>query len=369
MKVFILTTILAPYRIIYFNELGKYCDLTVCFEAKAEAGRDESWYNIDCNNFKAIFLKNWDKPKWKVRTDVIKYMKYANYDVAIAFEYSTPTALLFMLTNIIIRKPYCINADGGFISSSKKAKSLIKKFFIKRAEGCLASGKNAGKYFIHYGAIENKIYYHNFTSLCKKDIIGDPISFDNKNILKTELNIPLRKTAISVGQFIYRKGFDVLIKAWKEINSEYNLLIVGGGEKEKENRELIKELNLKNIEIVVGFKKNEELIKYYKASDLFILPTREDTWGLVINEAMACGLPVITTDRCIAGLELIKDYENGFIVPVERADILAKRIEEVLSDEKLATRMGKTNLEKIRPYTVENMARQHFNIFKKILDI
>jgi len=84
---------------------------------------------------------------------------------------------------------------------------------------------------------------------------------------------------------------------------------------------------------------------------------------------MAYGLPVITTDRCIAGLELIKDYENGFIVPVERADILAKRIEEVLSDEKLANRMGKTNLEKIRPYTVENMARKHFNIFKKILDI
>ena len=367
MKVFILTTILGPYRIIYFNELGKYCDLTVCFEAKAEAGRDETWYDINCNNFKAIFLKNWDKPRWKVRSDIIKYMKYANYDIAIAFEYSTPTALLFMLANIIIRKPYCINADGGFISSNK-AKSLIKKFFIKRAAGCLASGKNAGKYFIHYGSIENKIYYHNFTSLCKKDIIDYTTSFDNKNILKTELNIPLKKTAISVGQFIHRKGFDFLIKAWKEVNSDYNLLIVGGGEKEKEYRELIKELNLNNIEIM-GFKKKKELIKYYKASDLFILPTREDIWGLVINEAMAYGLPVITTDRCVAGLELIKDYENGFIVPVGRSNILTKRIEEVLSDEKLATRMGKNNLEKIRPYIIENMARQHFNVFKKILDI
>lgn len=119
----------------------------------------------------------------------------------------------------------------------------------------------------------------------------------------------------------------------------------------------------------MGFKKKEELVKYYKASDLFVLPTREDVWGLVINEAMARGLPVITTDKCVAGLELISDYENGFIVPVERADILAERIEDVMSDERLATRMAEASLEKIRPYNIENMASQHFNILRKIMDI
>jgi len=120
----------------------------------------------------------------------------------------------------------------------------------------------------------------------------------------------------------------------------------------------------------VGFKKKEELVKYYKASDLnFVLPTREDVWGLVIKEAMACRLPVITTDKCVAGLELISDYENGFIVPVERADILAERIEDVMYDERLATRMAEASLEKIRPYTIENMVSQHFDILRKIMDI
>lgn len=57
------------------------------------------------------------------------------------------------------------------------------------------------------------------------------------------------------------------------------------------------------------------------AADIFVHPTREDIWGLVVNEAMAKGLPVITTDRCVAGLELIKNESVGRIVPVENIDL------------------------------------------------
>lgn len=241
---------------------------------KIEVVYYEFWYKDSLHNFEAIFLKNWDKPKWIVRTDVIKYMRKVNYDIAITFEYSTPTALLFMLTNIVFGKPYCINGDGGFISNDK-VKSSIKKYFIKKTAGCLASGKMVGQYFMHYGAKRDKVYYHNFTSLYKKDIIDGTISFENKTILNKGLDIPLKKIAISVGQFIHRKLFDVLINTWEYISSDYNLLIVGGGEKEEEYKELIRDLNLNNIEII-GFKKNDELFRYYKASDLFILPTRED---------------------------------------------------------------------------------------------
>ena len=54
------------------------------------------------------------------------------------------------------------------------------------------------------------------------------------------------------------------------------------------------------------------------------MPTREDIWGLVINEAMAYGLPIITTDNCLAGLELIKNEENGYIIPVNNTELLAQ---------------------------------------------
>ena len=93
-----------------------------------------------------------------------------------------------------------------------------------------------------------------------------------------------------------------------------------------------------------------------------MLPTREDIWGLVINEAMAYGLPVITTDRCVAGLELVEEGRNGYIVPVEDEQVLADKMRAALASDMEA--MGKASLEKIRPYTLENMARVHAEIFE-----
>ena len=112
----------------------------------------------------------------------------------------------------------------------------------------------------------------------------------------------------------------------------------------------------------LGFQKKERLAEFYKAADLFVLPTREDIWGLVINEAMAYGLPVITTDRCVAGLELVEDGVNGYIVPVEDAQTLAEKIHAVLQSD--LEKMGQASLDKIRPYTLENMAKVHAEILE-----
>ena len=60
-------------------------------------------------------------------------------------------------------------------------------------------------------------------------------------------------------------------------------------------------------------------------ADIFVHPTETDVWGLVINEAMAHGLPIITTDGCVAGLELVKNNDNGFIIPVNNIDIIITR--------------------------------------------
>ena len=106
-----------------------------------------------------------------------------------------------------------------------------------------------------------------------------------------------------------------------------------------------------------------DLANAYAAADLFVLPTREDIWGLVINEAMAYGLPVITTDRCVAGLELVEEGVNGSIVPVEDAAALAGKMKELLSSD--LEKMGTASLKKIRAYTIENMAKAHVAFFEK----
>lgn len=162
---------------------------------------------------------------------------------------------------------------------------------------------------------------------------------------------------VAVGQFIYRKGFDVLLKAWKNCPADDELYIIGDKPTEDVLR-LKALLNLKNV-YFPGYKNKTELNQYYDAADLFVLPTREDIWGLVINEAMAHGLPVITTDRCVAGLELVQNGMNGYIVPADNSEVLSERINKILNDDNLRIKMSQESLRRICSYTIENMVNEH----------
>ena len=105
--------------------------------------------------------------------------------------------------------------------------------------------------------------------------------------------------------------------------------------------------------------KKEVLFTFYKASDLFVFPTREDIWGLVINEAMACGLPVISSDMCVAANELVVSGENGFIYPVLDIEQLTKYLQNLIQNATMREQFSKNNIDKIQENTMENIGNQH----------
>jgi glycosyltransferase involved in cell wall biosynthesis len=256
--------------------------------------------------------------------------------------------------------PYCINCDGAFIHPNW-IKDRVKTLFISHAAACFASGEYAKRYFEYYGAKADKIHFHRFTSLTETDIYSQIAEDNERNTLRDTLDLSPKKTVLTIGQFIYRKGIDVLLRAWTELDPMYQLVIIGGGELEEEYKKQIKELGLQNV-IIRGFMKKQELFLYYRASDLFVLPTREDIWGLVINEAMACGLPVVSTDHCIAALELIENGENGYVVPVEQEEKLQVALNKILCDEQLRAYMGKNNLAKMQGCTIQSIVRRHTEV-------
>ncbi|WP_338778806.1 glycosyltransferase family 4 protein [Metabacillus sp. FJAT-52054] len=368
MKVLFLTNIPSPYRVEFFNELGKKCDLTVLFERENASDRNEKWFDNNSNNFKSFVLKG-----IKVRADsalnigVIKFLNF-NYDIIVIGGYATPTSMLSILYLKARRISFILNADGGFISKDEKFfKKSIKSFFISSAEYWLSTGIRTSEYLKYYGANENNIFQYPFTSITTKTITNKRVSVFEKKLLKNKLNIHSNKVVISVGQFIHRKGMDILLNCWNEIRvsgEKVELLLVGGGELKEEYQRIIKE---KDISVrIIDFKPKEELQMYYKIADIMVLPTREDIWGLVINEAFSYGLPVITTDKCVAGIELIKNHENGYIIPMKNIEALPYKINELLSNSLLIDKMAKNNLEKIKTYTIENMASKHMYLFKKV---
>lgn len=362
MKVLWLTNIPSPYRVDFFNELGKECELTVLFEKSHSSERDDIWKNYEFKNFKGIILGGKsigvaEAMSWSV----VKYLKKGLYDHIVVTNYFDFTGMLAVFYMRLRGIRYSVEGDGAFVGSGKGLKEKIKKFVISKAIYCFSTGKEHDNYYLKYGATCQNIIRYPFTSIKTTDMLHEPISSTSKTILKESLGITESKVVLSVGQFIHRKGFDTLLKSAANLPKNVGFYIVGG-EPTDEYTELKDKLQLSNVHFV-GFKNKSELSNYYKAADLFVLPTREDIWGLVINEAMACGLPVVTTNKCIAGLEMVSD--NCCIIDSEDVEGLSKIALEILQDPLLSERISLDNLATASKYTIEAMAKKHIEIFNK----
>lgn len=366
-KVLYLTNIPSPYRVDFFNELGKYCDLTVLYERNNAKDRDKKWKASCPLNYKEIFLKGINIGKdTAINPEVIKYLERFKDGVIVIGGFSTPTGMLSIEYLRIRNFQFIINADGGMVKSESRFKYFLKKHFISSASAWLSTSKITDDYFLAYGAKKENIYRYPFTSLFENEIMDRVLSFDEKTEIRKRLGINGSQVVLAVGRFIPLKNYDLLLSAWSKIDSESTLCIVGSGPEKEKYQNIVNDLKLNNVKII-DFKQKNELKDYYMCADIFVHPTETDVWGLVINEAMAHGLPVITTDKCIAGLELVRDYENGFIVPVNNDKQLSEKINIILSDSELLNNMSQNSLEKIREYTIEKMVEENMTVFNSIL--
>lgn len=366
MKVLFLTNIPSPYRVDFFNELGKLCDLTVTFEGKTATDRNDKWKSDLFKEFKGVFLKG-------IRTgsdnflcfEIIKVLN-EKWDAIIVGVYSTPTSMLAIEYMRLHHIKFYLNSDGGFIKQENKIKYMIKKHFISAAQYWLSSGDMTTDYLVYYGARREKCFKYPFTSIKQEDI-DEALSVESKgkDYLRNKLNIEEKYVVLSVGRFSYEqgygKGYDTLLRCAEQLDKNIGIYIVGD-EPTEEFVRWKEESHLKNIHYV-GFKTKQELMDYYAAADIFVLMTKADVWGLVVNEAMMFGLPIITTDMCIAGNELVTNDVNGFIIPVGDNNKLKEKIELLISDKNKIGKFGKASRERILRYTVEEMAKDHISLW------
>ena len=362
MKVLFLTNIPSPYRVNFFNELGKHCDLTVLFETNASTERDASWNAYQFVNFRGIILPG-------IRTgldtafcpSVIKYLRRHRYDYIILTVLASPTGLLASAWLKLFHIPYYYEGDGGTVKKKKGLKAAIKRFIISSAGLCFSTSAEFDHYCTAYGASRDKICRYPFTSIYEKDILNEVPSDSHKAMLREELNITEAHFILSVGRIVPIKGYDILLKAFSRICDPGWGIYIVGGEVTSEYQQIVTDLSLKNVHFI-EFKLPKELAKYYMAADIFVLPTRYDPWGLVINEAMAVGLPVITTYACGAGTEMVMQEKNGYLYKPEDISALETHLRKLMSSEKLRAQYGAVSLRIAADYTIEKMAETHYHV-------
>lgn len=353
MKIVILYNIFSPYRIDLFDYLSKMdeYDITVLYLQKLEDNRQ---WEIDENNIKHKYLiLNTKTFKLKQKLNV-KYIHFPmnikevlnriNPDVVIGYGYN-PTVFLSFRWAKRNNKRYISWTDGTL--NSEKEINIIQKYLRKKicknSDALIASSTKAKEAQICYGADKRRI----FISYLTVDI--------NKYMVERQCHN--NNTILYVGSLIKLKGIDLLINALKDIKLPYKLVLVGAGNQEKWLKEYASKIGIIDNMEFCGFKQRDEIVKYYADADIFILPTRQDCFGLVITEAMCAGLPVVVSKYADGAYDLVDDGENGFIVDPYDSKTLKEKIEFLLSNSDAIREMGRSSQEKVKKFGIEDVSK------------
>lgn len=367
MKILIFSDNVAPYRIGWADELAKNNEVVFAYTKDKDAERNDEWLVKKSKRSQMVKLPATIIKNHAVSLSVVRYIRNHPADIIIFDGYGVVPNMLGMLYMKSKNKNYFINVDGVQTGVIEKIfKRQVKKFLFKPNARFLCGSDYTAEWIKTYGIEDNKIYVHNFSSIYKDDILNDVMSKDEKSALRIKLGIKDKPTIIAVGRFLDWKQFDKLIEAFEPLDEMAQLLLIGEGSEECVYKDIIKQKKLSNVKII-QFLRYEELKNYYMAADLFVLPSNNEVWGLVINEAMCFGLPVIVSNRCVGGLALVENGNNGYIYPFDRGDILRNYLINLVQDETLRIQMGQHSLKIIKDFTIEHMASAHMKVFKEFL--
>ena len=368
MKVFYYCNFPSPYYIGFLNELGKQCELTAVFERGDSSERDPSWKQYSAPNIKNLVVLHGVHTKADMAfcPQIVRYLYKEKFDAYIIHDPASPTGMWLIWYMKLRKMPFILQSEGGFAGDGKTGlKEKYKHALMSGAMLYLSTMSMEREYFLAYGAKPLNVVRYPFASFYKRDILEKPKSIEEKKLIRQQLGIFEDKVIVSVGRIIPSKAYDILIEAVKRFDKNIGVYIISGPAT-PDLQQLIEKYNLSNVHFV-DFIPKEKLWMYYQMADFLALPTRTDTWGLFVNEAMANGIPVITTNMCIAGLELIKNYENGFLVNVDDTDDLRKKMQILLLDPNLCNEMGRNNIRKIQWYTFEWEAKETLRAVKEVL--
>jgi glycosyltransferase involved in cell wall biosynthesis len=266
----------------------------------------------------------------------------------------------------LTRTPYMMWSESHHMRVKKRGllRRLIKKMLyrpiVSWASACLVTGSYARDYMVSYGATSKQTFIVANTPDVHWFMRESSKYRENKNEIKIQMDISQKSVILFVGGLYETKGIQYLIDVYSVLKTEQDdvcLLIVGDGPLRSNLESHCIQKNIRDVHFV-GFQQTNELPRYYGIADVFVLPSVHETWGTVVNEAMACGLPVITTRTVGASGDLVKPGQNGFIVQERNVDELYRALKEIISQPDLALAMGEMSRKIIEPWDHEHSVEE-----------
>jgi glycosyltransferase involved in cell wall biosynthesis len=233
---------------------------------------------------------------------------------------------------------------------------LMRLFYRHFCDRCLAIGTRNRAFYRAHGVSAERLFdvpyvvdnafFVRETAPCRARV-GDA---------RLELDLPVDKPLILyASKLIPRKRPHDLLAAFHRLREggiEAALVFVGSGVLEPALKEYADQHRVSDV-YFAGFRNQSELPQYYDAADIFVLPSEDEPWGLVINESMCAGLPVVASEEIGAVPDLVRHGYNGFTFPAGDVEQLADHLRELVRDEGVRRDMGEKSLEIIRGWDLE----------------
>ena len=251
------------------------------------------------------------------------------------------------------RRPYVLSGDthDGTAGHTAGIRNKIRRHLFRHSAATLPGGSPQRRFFLAQGANPATIVVRQMTVDVEMFRAGAEQARKRRDEIRADLEIGRSEPIIlGVGRLAREKGFDVLIRAFSRL-APARLLIVGSGPEADNLRTLATGVGVASRTLWPGRLDLGRMIEMYAIADVLAVPSRWEPWGLVVNEAMACGLPVVATDAVGAAEDLLAGTGAGMIVPTGDEDALTLALARLCEDPALRGRMGSAAAARIGSWT------------------
>lgn len=369
-KVLFLTNILSPYMHEFFENLAQYKEIDFKVAACAENEPDRAWTLDYLNNAKYNYeiLKDVLLVKIPLQNRVfylgglslLKDILFGGYSTIIFKGGTRFLGPFYALMSKLTGKKTILWEEDNFAGTTP-LKKIIKPFYINKFffSDFIALGKSVKEflatmvpeeadsiYYTYYTVNNDKFRQRYLKIRRKKSLVKKVLKLDEK-----------QKIILSIARFIDDKNLFTFIDSIKVLKREeknIKCLLIGNGHLEAKLKKYIAERKLQDTVTLAPFKQYKKLTYFYSIADVFVLPSRVEPWGLVVNEAMLFDLPVIVSDRVGCGSDLVQEGHNGFRFPYKDHTELASKIKRVLSS---SENLGNNSYEIIKDKNFDHASR------------
>lgn len=363
-RIVLITNIPSPYRVDLFDYMQKNLteyEFHVIYTSRSE---DNRLWNVNEDKMKNSHVLESKVLKIRGKLDaryihlpgnIGALLSKLSPDVVIGFEYN-PAALQSFFWCKMHKVKFVHLTDGTLYSERNVGivQKLSRKIIIPYADASIASSTKAKQKLLAWGAKKESV----FESL---------LTVDTTPFTKAEKAYG-GKRILYVGSMIPRKGVDLLLNALQFVDADYELRIVGNGTAEEMEvlKQQAKALEIENKITWCGFRTGEALVEEYRQAAVFVLPTREDCFGLVLLEALSTRTPIVSSKYADGAYDIVRNGENGFIVDPEDEKTFGEAISSILNDIVLQKQFSENCIPEIDKFSFESVSKGYINAIKYV---